>query len=57
MTRRCGRAPRGERVREATPAGHRTSLTLLGAVAEKELLVTMIGESPTDRDVVGAYLG
>jgi hypothetical protein len=57
MTRRCGRAPRGERVREATPAGHRTSLTLLGAVAEKELLVTTIGESPTDRDVLGAYLG
>ena len=29
MTRRYGRAPSGERVREATPAGHWSTLTLL----------------------------
>ena len=29
MTRRYGRAPRGERVAEGTPAGHWRTLTLL----------------------------
>ena len=57
MTRRYGRAPRGERVREATPAGHWSTLTLLGAMSEEGVLATMIGESPTDGDVLGAYLG
>ena len=32
MTRRYGRAPRGERIREAAPAGHWRTLTLLGAM-------------------------
>lgn len=57
MTRRYGRAPRGEWVREATPAGHWSPLTLLEEMSEEGLLATMIGESPTDGDVLGAYLG
>jgi hypothetical protein len=32
MTRRYGRAPRGERVREAVPAGHWRTLTLIAAL-------------------------
>jgi transposase len=56
MTRRYGRAPRGERVREATPAGHWSTLTLLGAMSAKGLLATMTVESPTDGDVMRAYL-
>src|ERR1035437_7851740 len=51
MTRRYGRAPRGERVREAAPAGHWSTLTLLGAMSAEGLLATMTVESPTDGDV------
>ena len=56
MTRRYVRAPRGERVREATPAGHWSTLTLLGAMSTAGLLATMTVESPTDGDVFLAYL-
>ena len=56
MTRRYGRAPRGERVREATPAGHWSTLTLLGAITRQGLLATMTVESSTDGDVFLAYL-
>ena len=56
MTRRYGRAPRGERVREATPAGHWSTLTLLGAMSTEGLLATMTVESPTDGDIMRAYL-
>jgi len=56
MTRRYGRAARGERVREATPAGHWSTLTLLGAMNREGLLASMTVESPTDGDVMSAYL-
>ena len=56
MTRRYGRAPRGERVREATPAGHWSTLTLLGAMSREGLLATMTVESPTDGEGFLAYL-
>jgi len=56
MTRRYGRAPCGERAREATPAGHWRTLTLLGAMTTEGLLATMTIESPTDGDVFVAYL-
>ena len=41
MTRRYGRAPRGERVREGAPAGHWNTLTLLGAISLNGLMATM----------------
>jgi len=56
MTRRYGRAPRGERVREGAPGGHWHTLTLLGAISLAGLLATMTIESPTDGDVFVAYL-
>ena len=56
MTRRYGRAPRGERVREATPAGHWSTLTLWGAITRQGLLATMTMESSTDGDVFLAYV-
>jgi transposase len=56
MTRRYGRAPCGERVREATPAGHWSTLTLLGAMSAEGLVATMTVESPTDGEVFLAYL-
>ena len=51
MTRRYGRAPRGERIREATPAGHWNTLTLWGAMTQQGMLASMTVESPTDGDV------
>lgn len=56
MTRRYGRAGRGERVHEGTPAGHWRTLTLLGALTAEGLLATMTVESPTDAEVFLAYL-
>jgi len=56
MTRRYGRAERGERVPEATPAGHWHTLTLLGAITLDGLLASMTIESPTDGEVFLAFL-
>lgn len=56
MTRRYGRAPSGERVREATPAGHWSTLTLLGAMSAQGMLASMTVESATDGDVFLAYV-
>ena len=56
MTRRYGRAPHGERVREGAPAGHWRTLTLLGAVTLEGVLASMSIESATDSDVFLAYL-
>lgn len=56
MTRRYGRAPRGERGQEGAPAGHWRTLTLLGALTVGGLRAPMTIESPTDGDVFLAYL-
>lgn len=56
MTRRYGRAFGGQRVREANPAGHWKTLTLLGAMSVEGLVATMTVEAPTDREVFLAYL-
>lgn len=56
MTRRYGRGLRGERVADATPAGHWRTLTLLGAITWQGMLASMTIESPTDRDVFLAYI-
>jgi transposase len=56
MTRRYGRAGRGERVCEGAPGGHWHTITLLGAITLDGVLATMTIESPTDADVFLAYL-
>lgn len=56
MTRRYGRAPRGQRVAEGTPAGHWHTLSLLGAMTAQGLVATMTVESPTDGEVFLAYV-
>ena len=56
MTRRYGRAPRGERVREATPAGHWSTLTLLGAMSQDGMQASRTVASATDGDGFLAYL-
>ncbi len=56
MTRRYGRAPMGERIREAAPAGHWKTLTLLGAMTKDGMLASMTVDAPTDGEVFLAYL-
>lgn len=56
MTRRYGRARRGERVREGTPGGHWRTLTVLGAVRSSGWVAAMTIEAATDGDVFLAYL-
>ncbi len=56
MTRNYGRAPRGERVAEGTPNRHWSTLTMLAALTTRGLQAPMTIESPTDGDVLLAYL-
>lgn len=51
-----GRAPRGERIAEATPQGHWKILTTLGAISLRGMEAVMTIESPTDGDVFTAYV-
>jgi len=56
MTRRYGWGPRSERVREAVPAGHWRTLTVLAALTTGGVLASMSIESPTDGDVFLAFV-
>jgi len=56
MTRRYGRAVRGERVQDAVPAGHWRTLTLLAALGLRGVRAAMTVEAPTDGDVFLAYV-
>lgn len=56
MTRRYGRATRGERVNEGIPASHWRTLTVLGAIRQSGWVATMTIEAATDGDIFQAYL-
>lgn len=56
MTRRYGWGPRSERVREAVPAGHWRTLTVLAALTIDGVLASMSVPSPTDGDVFLAFV-
>jgi len=56
MTRRYGRARRGERVGEGTPCGHWRTLTVLGAIRSSGWAATMTIEAATDGDIFLSYL-
>ena len=56
MTRLRGRAPRGERIAEATPQGHWKVLTTLGTMSLRGIEAVMTIESPTDGEVFLTYL-
>jgi transposase len=56
MTRRYGWGLRSERVREAIPAGHWRTLTVLAALTTQGVLASMSVESPTDGDVFLAFV-
>ena len=56
LTRRYGRAPKGERVHEAVPHGHWKALTILGALSTKGVQASMTIEAATDTDVFVAFV-
>ena len=56
MTRRYARAESGEIVREATPAAHWSTFTLLGAMTVSGLLACMTIDAATDQEIFLAYL-
>ncbi len=55
-TRNYARAPRGQRVKEATPQGHWQILTMLAALTSQGLQAPMTIAEPTDGDIFLAYL-
>ena len=56
MTRLWGRAPRGERVHEATPEGRWQVLTTLGTLSVRGMQAVMTVASATDGDVFHAFV-
>jgi len=56
MTRLWGRAPKGQRICEATPQGHWQVLTTLGAMSQRGIEAVMTISSPTDGDVFTAFV-
>jgi transposase len=56
MTRLRGRAPKGERVNEATPDGRWQILTTLGTMSLNGMEAVMTVPSATDGDVFRAYV-
>ncbi|MBV9307409.1 MAG: IS630 family transposase, partial [Acidobacteriaceae bacterium] len=56
LTRRYGRAPKGERVRETVPHGRWQVLTILGALSTKGVQASMTVEAATDTDVFLAFV-
>jgi transposase len=56
MTRLWGRAPKGQRIQEATPQGHWQVLTILGAMSQRGIEAAMTIAAPTDGDIFTAYV-
>ena len=56
MTKRYGRARRGQRIAEATPEGNWKILTILGAMSVRGMVATMTVEAATDAEIFLAYL-
>ena len=56
MTRRYGRARRGQRVREGVPAGHWRTLSVVGAIRRSGWVAAMSIEAATDGAIFLAYL-
>jgi transposase len=55
MTRRYGRAPRGERVVDHVPAGKYHSTTMMGALRRDGTIAAMVYEGGTDVSVMQAF--
>lgn len=56
MTRRCGRALRGERVHASAPAGHWQTTTMISSIRLDGSTACMAVEGATDTEVFQAYV-
>ena len=56
MTRQWGRAPKGERIDEATPQGRWEVLTTIGAMSLRGIEAAMTVNAATDGDIFRAYV-
>lgn len=56
LTRAYGRAPKGERVREAVPHGHWQTLTIVGALTTVGVQASMTVDAATDTDIFLTFL-
>jgi transposase len=56
LTRRAGRAPRGERLVDAVPNGHYQLTTMIGAIRLKGLTAGLIFEGPTDTEAFATFV-
>ena len=55
MTRRYGRAPRGERVQDSAPRNYGTHTSVIGAMGLRGLVATLTVEGAVDSEVFNAY--
>jgi transposase len=56
MTRRYGRAPRGERAHDSAPRNYGAHTSLIGAMGLRGLVATLTVEGAVDTDCFNAYL-
>jgi len=56
MTRRYGRAPRGQRCIDSAPHGHWETTTFVGALRRRRLTAPMVTDGPMDGEMFLAYV-
>ena len=56
MARRCGRAPKGERLRAAIPHGHWKTTTFVAALRLEEIVAPLVFDGPINAQVFEAYV-
>ena len=56
MTRRYGRAPRGQRCIDSAPHGHWQTTTFVGALRHRRLTAPMVTDGPMDGETFLAYV-
>lgn len=56
LTRRAGRAPKGERLVDAVPNGHYQVTTMIGAIRLRGLTAGLIFEGPTDTEAFATFV-
>ncbi len=56
MTRRYGRAPRGQRCCDSAPHGHWETTTFVGALRRRRLTAPLVTDGPMDGEMFLAYV-
>ncbi len=56
MTRRYGRAPRGERLRMSVPHGHRKTTTLIAGLRLVGIVAPFVIDCPVNREIFEAWI-